>query len=56
MPAECTYHRDRGMIQVLIHRPLTMEGGARFPVNPRGIRGGLSYSRIGVSPTTSVFL
>ena len=44
------------MIQVLIHRPLTTEGGTRFPFNPRGIRGVLSYSGIGFSPTTSVFL
>jgi hypothetical protein len=43
------------MIQVLIHRPLTTESGAQFPVNPRGIRGGLSYYGIGFSPATSVF-
>jgi len=29
------------MIHVLIHRLLTMEGGARFLFNPLGIRGGL---------------
>ena len=44
------------MIQVIIHRLLTMKGGARFSVNPHGIRGGLSYSGIGFSPTTWVVL
>jgi len=44
------------MIQVIIHRPLTVEGMARFSVNPHGIRGGLSYSGIGFSPTAWVFL
>jgi len=43
------------VIQVFIHRSLTMDGGARFPVNARGIRGGISYSGIGFSPTASVF-
>jgi hypothetical protein len=49
MPARCTYHRDRDMIEVVIHRPMTMEVGTRFPVNPHGICGGLSYSGIGFS-------